>query len=291
MTPSSETFDDDPARERLVDLALGLDPGLEGSAVESLGEAEREELEEFELAAAALYLGFRQQAGATDETLARPERERALERFREMTELPAQAPARRPERARVTQLDPAPAQPSTGMAGVLPWLIAAGALIVFGVSFRNTRIELDTTRAELARANGTLSSTELARAAEALAADPATTTINWTALEDDYLTGSAPTGAVLWNAELEQGFMRFEGLPANDSEREQYQLWIFDRRLPDATPIDGGVFDIKAGAAEVVVPIDAKIDVDDAWRFAITLEPPGGVVVSSREHLLLLADS
>ena len=174
---------------------------------------------------------------------------------------------------------------------MLPWLIAACAMSVFSVSFRNTKIELEKTREQLALANGEPKYVELAQAAQALAADPATTTINWTALEDDFLADSTPAGSVLWNPELEQGFMRFEGLPANDATREQYQLWIFDRRLPDATPIDGGVFDIEPGTTEIVVPIDAKLEVADAWRFAITLEPPGGVVVSSREHLLLLADS
>ena len=34
--------------------------------------------------------------------------------------------------------------------------------------------------------------------------------------------------------------------------------------------------------------IDAKIKVDEAFMFAITVERPGGVVVSEREHLVLL---
>ena len=47
------------------------------------------------------------------------------------------------------------------------------------------------------------------------------------------------------------------------------------------------MFDAKEGRFEV--PIDAKIVVDEAKLFAITLERPGGVVVSSRERLLLTA--
>ena len=47
--------------------------------------------------------------------------------------------------------------------------------------------------------------------------------------------------------------------------------------------------DIPAGATEVVVPIDAKVAVGEPYLFAITVEPPGGVVVSSRERIALVA--
>jgi anti-sigma-K factor RskA len=83
--------------------------------------------------------------------------------------------------------------------------------------------------------------------------------------------------------------MVFRGLASNDASAEQYQLWIFDRNQSDAHPIDGGVFDVPAGVDEVIVPIDAKIDVSEAWQFAVTVEQPGGVVVSDRSRLPLLA--
>jgi len=38
-----------------------------------------------------------------------------------------------------------------------------------------------------------------------------------------------------------------------------------------------------------VRPIDAKIRVNDPALFAVTAEPPGGVVVSKREHIGALA--
>ena len=44
--------------------------------------------------------------------------------------------------------------------------------------------------------------------------------------------------------------------------------------------IKGGVFDMPAGDGEAIVPIDAKIRVDEPVLFAITVERPGGVVVS-----------
>ena len=84
--------------------------------------------------------------------------------------------------------------------------------------------------------------------------------------------------------------MRFRDLPPNDTQKHQYQLWIFDAKRVEweARPVDGGVFDVGPGG-EVVVPIHAKLDVADARLFAVTLETRGGVVVSKREHLLATA--
>lgn len=96
------------------------------------------------------------------------------------------------------------------------------------------------------------------------------------------------TGDVVWSAPQQKGFMRFRGLPVNTPSKEQYQLWIFARNQSDETPIDGGVFDITS-TEEVIIPINAKLHVQDAFMFAVTIEKPGGVVVSSRERLPLLA--
>ena len=83
--------------------------------------------------------------------------------------------------------------------------------------------------------------------------------------------------------------MVFSGLPVNNPNVEQYQLWIFDTDKGQDHPVDGGVFDI-AGTKQVVVPIDARIPVNKAVQFAITVEKPGGVVVSDKSRLPLLAE-
>lgn len=110
-------------------------------------------------------------------------------------------------------------------------------------------------------------------------------TLPWTATEDPAATGV--TGEVVWSPSLGQGRMRFSGLPVQDAEGLQYQLWIFDAERKAEHPVDGGVFDARAGSFDV--PIDAKLPVGEATLFAITLERAGGVVVSSRERLLLTA--
>ena len=52
--------------------------------------------------------------------------------------------------------------------------------------------------------------------------------------------------------------------------------------------MDGGVFDVPA-AGEVVVPIRARLRILEPTFFAVTIEQPGGVEVSERERLPLLA--
>jgi len=96
------------------------------------------------------------------------------------------------------------------------------------------------------------------------------------------------SGDIVWSDEKQAGYMRFRGLPVNDAKKETYQLWIFDRTQDKATPIDGGTFDVSSDG-EVVIPINAKLKAEGPAMFAITVEKPGGVVVSKREKVAALA--
>jgi anti-sigma-K factor RskA len=93
------------------------------------------------------------------------------------------------------------------------------------------------------------------------------------------------TGDVVWDPISQHGFLRLQGLSANDARQSQYQLWIFDRDRDERFPVDGGVFDIPAGRSEVIIPFVARLHVTQPALFAVTVERPGGVVVSAREHL------
>ena len=95
-------------------------------------------------------------------------------------------------------------------------------------------------------------------------------------------------GDVVWSDEIQKGFMRLRGLPVNDKSKETYQLWIFDKTQDKATPIDGGTFDVEKGG-EVIIPINAKLKAQGPELFAITVEKPGGVVVSKRGKIAALA--
>jgi len=121
-----------------------------------------------------------------------------------------------------------------------------------------------------------------ASAAVALAAQEGAVVAPWTVGDLD--------GDVVWSDAANTGYMRIDGLPVNDPSESQYQLWIFRGEDPNAEPhpIDGGVFDVTS-EGEVVIPIDAKLDVGRASAFAVTVEEPGGVVVSGREQIVALA--
>lgn len=98
-------------------------------------------------------------------------------------------------------------------------------------------------------------------------------------------------GTVIWSDELQQGYMTLSGIPANDPTQAQYQLWIVDPARDADAPVDGGVFDIPADGSPVVIPIAAKLALNNPQAFVITLEQPGGVVKSKQEKVVALAKS
>lgn len=155
----------------------------------------------------------------------------------------------------------------------LPWLAAAAALLIAVAAWwpemANRTPDFAEQRARLIGAGAIV--------------------IDWTATEDP--TAAMTVGDVVWDPVSQTGFMRFEGLQANSPTEFQYQLWIFDALRDERYPVDGGVFDIPAGADEVIVPIAARLPVTDATLFAVTVERPGGVVVSSRERIAVLAQA
>jgi len=92
-------------------------------------------------------------------------------------------------------------------------------------------------------------------------------------------------GRVIFSPSRQEGYMRFRNLPPNDPDEKQYQLWIVDPER-DEEPVDGGVFDIPSDG-EVHVPIRPKLKVTDPKAFVITVEQPGGVVVSEGPHRII----
>jgi hypothetical protein len=112
-------------------------------------------------------------------------------------------------------------------------------------------------------------------------------TRTWQTTQDP--ASSGVTGDVVWDQRTQNGYLRFRGLQANNSDELQYQLWIFDGTRDERYPIDGGVFDIPPGQGEVIIPITAKLQVRNPAMFAVTIEKPGGSVVSSRDRIVVLA--
>ena len=193
---------------------------------------------------------------------------------------PAPAPAPAPAR---TPMPPLPFAP-IGRAQSVPrartsWLAYGGwaaAAVFFLVS------------AALFRASHG-PSIPLANERARLMAQPDTAQASFAALKDE--AAAQAQGDLVWSTREQRGFMRFRGLAANPHDKWVYQLWIFDEAQDDRFPVDGGVFDIEAGqgTADVLVPIQAKIKVSRPTQFVVTVEKPGGVVVSKRERVALLA--
>lgn len=111
---------------------------------------------------------------------------------------------------------------------------------------------------------------------------------NWAPPSPDAKDLKDVSGDVVWSDAKQEGFMRLKGLPINDKSKSTYQLWIFDKTQDAKTPIDGGTFDVDKNG-EVIVPIDAKLKALEPALFAITIEKPGGVVVSDRKRMAAVA--
>jgi len=112
--------------------------------------------------------------------------------------------------------------------------------------------------------------------------------LDWTATADPAARGAS--GDVVWSQSAQRGYMRFIGIVRNDRQKFQYQLWIFDKERDARYPVDGGVFDVSA-AGEVIVPINARLPIGRPTLFAVTVEAPGGVVVSARKRIVVTASS
>jgi len=172
----------------------------------------------------------------------------------------------RPERSRSSPR-------RSSLPSVIPWLVAAASLTVAIVSW--WPVQPSPSIADAARHRSLL----IASGAQLRL---------WTATEDP--TAASASGDVVWDAVTQQGYLRIAMLRPNAPDDYQYQLWIFDSERDERFPVDGGVFDIPAGSSEVYVPISAKLPVSHAVMFVVTLEKPGGVVVSGRERVALLAE-
>lgn len=241
------------------------------------------EAESLELAAAALAVEF-----TASEPLPPALYDRILESSREhfsttKAAAPAQAePEAEPETQKVFTPEIRPRRSFFAWAG---WAVAAAACIALALNLYLTR---NLVPPQIADVNSVVPEPQsLAKEREQLIASaPDLTIAEWTKGNVKGLENV--TGDVVWSDSLQKGYMRFRGLPPNDPGREAYQLWIFDETQSEKTPIDGGVFDVNSDG-EVIIPINAKLKAKNPKAFAVTIERPGGVVVSSREKIAALA--
>jgi len=261
----SETHTNNSRYDRLIELLgdealFGLGSEDRAELEELLAEFPDVDREELDRLAASIYLAEAELAATIPDHV----REQLL----------AEAPGHHSPTKAVRPPDaPATGRPATMEAGtrgiatreLLAWFIAAAAVLVSVGLWNQTPIQPRSPEIELG---------------------PDTIVRDWQATDDE--TAKGASGQVKWSQENQRGVMTFEGLAANDPSEYQYQLWIFDE--DQKHPIDGGVFDIPADAeGSVPVAINAKLHVKKPTLFAVTVEKPGGVVVSDQERIAVLA--
>ncbi len=170
--------------------------------------------------------------------------------------------------------DAPPAPLSLPRAPRRDWLVAA-ASVAFGAAATWALLE----------AGRAGDGSAVADPARFLATHPSAVHWPWTPTTDDHVV-TPVAGEAYFDPETGDGLLVIDGLAPNDPAREQYQLWIFDEGRDERFPVDGGVFDVDA-RGRTVVPVHAKLPVGRPTLLAVTIERPGGVVVSERRIALL----
>jgi hypothetical protein len=267
---------DQPQRERLDELLTdravdGLDPAETAELETLLARLGHDDPEGYDLAAASVWVA----AAAPEE----PMPAEVAERARRTLEAGAPAPREREDAARGSDnVRPLHAQPRPARRAAATGWIAAAAALVLAVAGWWPRLDERGPQ-------------ELTAARDALMAEaPDAVRVEWSNT-DHPRAQQLGGGYVVWSDERQQGYMTFRDLPDNNPSEHQYQLWVFDATRSEEYPVDGGVFDARRNASgEVVIPIENKLAVRQAALFAVTLEPPGGVVVSDRDPILWVAE-
>ena len=169
-------------------------------------------------------------------------------------------------------------RPSRAWKSIREWVLSA-ACIAFG-AFAAWLFIAPQQQPDLASGTATISDPT-----GFLTKHPTSIRCPWTATSDETVVGEV-RGEAIFDPQSSSGLLVISGLAPNDPTKAQYQLWIFDGTRDDRYPVDGGVFDVPA-CGSVVLPIKAKLEVKQPTLFAVTVEKPGGVVVSDRRIAIL----
>jgi len=152
--------------------------------------------------------------------------------------------------------------------------VAASLLLAatFGALWVTTRADLAATRENVVRLERTVKENEkqvaLASQEAAWLRDPRVQVALLKGLEGT----STARAKLLWNPVTKQGILWASGLPPLPLEKS-YELWAF---VGDQ-PVPAGTFDSASGAG-TVIPISRQETLDDApVKFAVSVEPKGGV--------------
>ena len=101
----------------------------------------------------------------------------------------------------------------------------------------------------------------------------------------DSLLASAPKAVAVsvWDNNRQDGVFIVRNLAPLPSDKD-YQLWIIDPKYP--SPVDAGVFKVDA-KGNVRADFRAKLPIQQANQFAVTIEHKGGAAVPNTKAIVL----
>lgn len=100
------------------------------------------------------------------------------------------------------------------------------------------------------------------------------------------MAGNSPQAlaVAVWNPTTQQGLLRVDKLPALADDKD-YQLWLIDPAYPN--PVDGGVFTVDPATGGARISFKPNQRVNNAAKFAVSLERKGGVPKAEGPIVLL----
>jgi anti-sigma-K factor RskA len=187
-------------------------------------------------------------------------------------------------------------QPVSGSAGRsaslwIPWAVAAAmAVLSLALLWQSTSLRSQLA-AQAGRINELTASAELARAESAdlrLAVAKLRESNRLAsfriALLDSLLAAAPKAIAVsVWDNERQDGVFIVRNLKPLPSDQD-YQLWIIDPKY--SSPVDAGVFQVNA-KGDVREDFRAKLPIQTANQFAVTIERKGGAAVPNVKAMVL----
>ena len=183
------------------------------------------------------------------------------------------------------------APPAAQARGWIPWAVAAAmALLSLAFYWQSAGLRSQLA-AQAGHINELMASAELARAESA---DLRQTVAKLResnrlasfriALLDSLLAAAPKTIAVsVWDNERQDGVFIVRNLKPLPSDKD-YQLWIIDPKYP--SPVDAGVFQVDA-KGNVHEDFRAKLPIQTANQFAVTIERKGGAAVPNTKEMVL----
>jgi anti-sigma-K factor RskA len=180
----------------------------------------------------------------------------------------------------------------TSRSSWLPWALAACLAIVCGVSLtqqKNLRQKIGEQRHQIVDLNGLADSLR----SETLDLKHMVASLQETnrlanlriAMLGSMLSDSPKAVAVsLWDDKEQRGVFLVQNLKPLPADKD-YQLWVIDPKYP--TPVSAGVFQVDA-QGNVRLQFKANKLIESANKFAVTLEPKGGLLTPTLKNLVLM---